>query len=56
MSFGDCPDWGGEIGFARLLAYPTAQRCTPCQDRHEKTFPRFDPELIVSGSVILWRP
>ncbi len=38
MSFGDCADCGGEIGFARLLAYPTAQRCTPCQDRHEKTF------------------
>ena len=38
ISFGDCADCGGEIGFARLLAYPTAQRCTPCQDRHEKTF------------------
>ena len=36
--FGDCTDCGGEIGFGRLLAYPTAQRCTPCQNRHEKTF------------------
>ncbi len=38
LGFGDCTDCGGEIGFDRLLAYPTAQRCTPCQSRHEKTF------------------
>lgn len=37
LNFGDCGDCGGEIGFARLLAYPTAQRCMPCQSRHEKT-------------------
>ncbi len=38
LGFGDCTDCGSEIGFDRLLAYPTAQRCTPCQSRHEKTF------------------
>ena len=38
LSFGDCDDCAGEIGFNRLLAYPTAQRCMPCQSRHEKTF------------------
>ncbi len=37
LNFGDCADCAGEIGFARLLAYPTAQRCTTCQSRHEKT-------------------
>ena len=38
LDFGVCTDCGGDIGFGRLLAYPTAQRCTPCQSRHEKTF------------------
>ena len=27
LNFGDCIDCGGEIGFDRLMAYPTAQRC-----------------------------
>lgn len=29
INFGDCTDCGDEIGFTRLLSYPTAQRCTP---------------------------
>ncbi|WON75309.1 TraR/DksA family transcriptional regulator [Nitrosospira sp. Is2] len=36
--FGDCIDCGGEIGFERLLAYPTARRCVRCQSLHEKTY------------------
>jgi RNA polymerase-binding protein DksA len=35
--FGDCIDCDGEIGFDRLLAYPTAKRCFTCQQQHEKT-------------------
>lgn len=38
LNFGDCIDCGGEIGFARLMAYPTAQRCVQCQEVHEKTY------------------
>ena len=36
--FGNCSDCGGEIGFERLLAYPTAKRCFVCQRQHEKTY------------------
>jgi len=36
--FGDCIDCSGEIGFERLLAYPTAKRCIACQRQHEKTY------------------
>lgn len=38
LDFGDCIDCGNEIGFARLMAYPTAQRCVRCQSLHEKTY------------------
>lgn len=38
LDFGDCIDCGGEIGFNRLMAYPTAQRCIHCQTIHEKTY------------------
>ncbi len=38
LNFGDCIDCGGEIGFDRLIAYPTAQRCIRCQSLHEKTY------------------
>src|SRR5437763_10096948 len=31
-SYGECIDCGGEIGFERLLAQPTAVRCVLCQD------------------------
>lgn len=37
-SFGTCIDCSGEIGFERLLAYPTAKRCYVCQRQHEKTY------------------
>lgn len=37
-SFGSCMDCGEEIGFERLLAYPTAKRCLDCQQRREKLY------------------
>jgi len=36
-SFGICIDCDNEIGFERLLAYPTAKRCVLCQQQREKT-------------------
>jgi DnaK suppressor protein len=36
--YGICTDCGDEIGYDRLLAYPTAKRCIECQGLHEKTF------------------
>ena len=38
LEFGDCIDCGNEIGFERLLAYPSAQRCIQCQNQYEKAF------------------
>ena len=38
LEFGDCIDCGNEIGFERLLAYPSAQRCIECQNQYEKAF------------------
>jgi RNA polymerase-binding transcription factor DksA len=38
LEFGDCIDCGNEIGFERLLAYPSAQRCIQCQNQYEKNF------------------
>ena len=32
-----CTDCGQEIGFQRLLAYPTAKRCIACQRQRETT-------------------
>lgn len=40
LEFGDCIDCGNEIGFERLLAYPSAQRCAQCQNQYEKAFPQ----------------
>lgn len=40
LEFGDCIDCGNEIGFERLLAYPSAQRCIHCQNQYEKAFPK----------------
>ena len=37
-SFGACIDCRADIGFERLLAYPTAKRCFVCQRQHEKTY------------------
>ena len=36
--FGSCPDCGGDIGFERLMAFPTATRCVTCQSLHERTY------------------
>jgi DnaK suppressor protein len=35
-SYGSCSDCGGDIGRARLKAYPTAKRCLPCQEKDER--------------------
>jgi RNA polymerase-binding protein DksA len=35
-TFGYCLNCNAEIGTKRLLAFPTAKRCLPCQQRHEK--------------------
>lgn len=36
--YGTCADCGGDIGFERLKATPSALRCIDCQARHEKTY------------------
>jgi len=36
--YGTCSDCGGDIGFARLEATPSALRCIDCQERYEKTY------------------
>lgn len=36
--YGICLDCDREISYARLQAYPAAQRCTYCQNRHEHLF------------------
>ena len=35
---GVCMECGAEVGYERLLAYPTAKRCIRCQQQHEKTY------------------
>ncbi len=37
-TYGYCIECGGEIPYARLAAYPTAERCTECQARHERVY------------------
>lgn len=37
-SYGECVDCGGDIGYDRLNAYPTAMRCLQCQSQHEKVY------------------
>ena len=37
-SYGVCLDCGGEIGFERLRATPSAVRCIDCQTLYEKTY------------------
>ena len=34
-SYGTCPDCGAPIPWARLNAYPTAERCIACQEAFE---------------------
>ena len=36
--YGMCVDCGDDIGFERLVTYPTAKRCIKCQRQHEKTY------------------
>jgi RNA polymerase-binding transcription factor DksA len=35
-TYGGCIDCGEAIAYERLLAYPTAKRCTHCQRLHEQ--------------------
>jgi len=35
-TYGVCTECGREIGYDRLLAYPTAKRCIECQREHER--------------------
>jgi RNA polymerase-binding transcription factor DksA len=35
--YGLCTDCGEAVGVDRLLAYPSAKRCMPCQQHREKT-------------------
>ncbi len=35
-SYGECVDCGEPIAPARLMAYPTAQRCVNCQGAYER--------------------
>lgn len=37
-NYGTCADCSKEVGFERLLRYPTAKRCIACQAHHEKTY------------------
>jgi RNA polymerase-binding transcription factor DksA len=37
-SYGRCIDCRGAIDSERLAAYPTCERCEPCQRVHEHTF------------------
>lgn len=37
-TYGVCIDCSDDIGFERLVAFPTAKRCIRCQQLHEKTF------------------
>lgn len=36
--YGVCTDCGGDIGFDRLMVYPTAKRCIACQQQRERTY------------------
>jgi len=36
-TYGNCLNCRGEIADARLLAYPTAKRCMPCQKKYDKS-------------------
>ena len=36
--YGVCIECGDDIGFSRLMAYPTAKRCIVCQEKREKQY------------------
>lgn len=38
-TYGQCGDCGFDIAFQRLQALPSAERCMPCQERHEREHP-----------------
>ncbi|HUH91771.1 MAG TPA: TraR/DksA family transcriptional regulator [Casimicrobiaceae bacterium] len=37
-TYGSCVECGGDIGYDRLLAYPTAKRCLRCQQQRERVY------------------
>jgi RNA polymerase-binding transcription factor DksA len=37
-SYGECIDCDGAVGYERLLARPTAERCTHCQSIYERRY------------------
>ncbi|MGS0891043.1 TraR/DksA family transcriptional regulator [Burkholderia stagnalis] len=37
-SYGDCIDCDASVGYERLLARPTAERCTHCQTLYERRY------------------
>jgi RNA polymerase-binding protein DksA len=39
-TYGECVECGGDIGYERLKAYPTAMRCVVCQAQYEKVYAR----------------
>jgi RNA polymerase-binding transcription factor DksA len=41
-TYGVCVECGREIGYERLLAYPTAKRCIDCQREHERRRARLE--------------
>ena len=43
-TYGKCVSCQGRIGFKRLIALPSAERCLPCQERYESTA-RKQPEM-----------
>jgi RNA polymerase-binding transcription factor DksA len=47
----DCRDCRGEIPHARLRYVPNAQRCAPCQERHERQEAVFASGRMANGSV-----
>lgn|SRR5512142_2136321 len=36
--YGVCTQCGDEVGFNRLMAYPTAKRCIVCQEQREREY------------------
>jgi len=46
LEFGDCVDCGEEIGFERLIANPSTQRCIECQRKFEKFYPSGNPPSL----------
>ncbi|CAN7376004.1 TraR/DksA C4-type zinc finger protein [Cupriavidus necator] len=54
--YGVCIDCQQAIRFARLQAYPTATRCTACQNLHEHRHPRQAQETRRPASADLSSP